>query len=259
MTELRSFLPLISAYIRWMLVTRSAPDRIPSPRIWGMAALLPILLLLLMVPYGPAHAGCSDKPEPGVDWTKCQKMRLVLRGEDLSKAQFERVNLGSTDLMEANLAGAMMVNANLQRTRLKEANLQSADLTKAQGGRANFEEANLAGAILSKAELPRTNFTEANLTDTDLSKAEFGRTVFDGADLTGADLTYANISRAHVVDAKRAGVNLTGAYTLLARFEGTDLSETVGLSQEQLEIACGDGDTQIPADLTPPESWPCGD
>lgn len=242
-----------------MLLSRPAPRTFARPRIWGLAALLPVVVLFLMAPQESAMAGCSDKPEPGVNWSKCQKMRLVLRGEDLSKAQFERVNLGSSDLMEANLAGAVMTNANLQRARLKEADLQSADLTKAQGGRANFEAANLTGAILTKAELPRTNFAEANLTDTDLSKAEFGRSVFEEADLTGADLSYANIARAFFTDAKMAGVNLTGAYTLLSHFEGTDLSETVGLSQEQLEIACGDGDTKVPAGLTSPDTWPCGD
>ncbi len=72
-------------------------------------------------------------------------------------------------------------------------------------------------------------------------------------------MSYANIARAIFVDAKMAGVNLTGAYTLLAHFEGTDLSETTGLSQEQLEIACGDGETKLPAGLTPPADWPCGD
>ena len=107
--------------------------------------------------------------------------------------------------------------------------------------------------------MPRTNFAEANLTGTDLSKAEFGRSVFSGADLTGADLSYANISRAHFDDAQLAGVILTGTYTLLAHFEGTDLSETTGLRQDQLEIACGDDKTKVPADLAQPDSWPCGE
>ena len=83
--------------------------------------------------------------------------------------------------------------------------------------------------------------------------------MFDGADLTGANLSYANIARAHFVDVQMARVNLNGAYTLLAHFEGTDLSETVGMTQEQLDIACGDGETKLPADLMPPESWPCGE
>jgi len=33
----------------------------------------------------------------------------------------------------------------------------------------------------------------------------------------------------------------------------------VGLEQHQLEIACGDDETKLPADLTPPDSWPCGE
>ena len=134
-----------------MLTIRIAQNSVTIHRARWMVAFLPLLLLFLMVPHEAAHADCSDKPKPGVDWSKCQKMRLMLRGQDLSKAQFERVNLGSTDLMNATLVGAMMVNANLERARLKEANLESADLTKVQGGRANFEEANLTGAVLTKA------------------------------------------------------------------------------------------------------------
>jgi uncharacterized protein YjbI with pentapeptide repeats len=228
-------------------------------RAGARVGVLPLFLLFLIVSEGPAAAGCSDKPGPGVDWTKCQKMRLVLKGQDLSKSHMERVNLGSTDLMDANLAGAMMVYADLERARLKQANLEAADLTKVQGGRADFEEANLAGAVLTKAELARTNFTDAILTKADMTKAEFGRAVFSGADLAGADLSYANISRALFDGAVLSGVDLTGAYTLLAHFEGTDLSETVGLEQEQLEIACGDAETKLPDGLTLPGSWPCGE
>ena len=125
-----------------MLGTWIALNSATVPRMRGMVGLLPVLLLFLVVPHEVALAECSDKPKPGVDWSKCQKMRLVLRGQDLSEAQFERANLGSTDLMDATLVGAMMVNANLERARLKKANLQSADLTKVQGARANFEEAN---------------------------------------------------------------------------------------------------------------------
>jgi len=74
----------------------------------------------------------------------------------------------------------------------------------------------------------------------------------------GVDLSSANIARARFGDAQFEGANLTGAYTLLAHFEGADLSRTGGLQQDQLEIACGDDETKLPADLTRPASWPCG-
>jgi hypothetical protein len=45
---------------------------------------------------------------------------------------------------------------------------------------------------------------------------------------------------------------------LLTRFEGADLSGTTGLTQEQIEIACGNDETKLPADIKTPASWPCG-
>ncbi len=218
---------------------------------------LVLLALMVAAPWSDARADCGSRPNPGVDWTLCQKMRLNLKGVDLSHAVFDRTNLGSTDLMEANLSGATLTGANLARARLKAADLQGADLTKAQAGRTNFAGANLTDAILSKAELPRSVFTGANLTDGDLSKAELGRAVMEDAKLIGTSFKYANISRVRFRGARMTGADLTGAYTLLAHFEDTDLSETVGLEQDQLEIACGNEATKLPDGLTHPASWPC--
>jgi hypothetical protein len=54
------------------------------------------------------------------------------------------------------------------------------------------------------------------------------------------------------------GTDMTDAYTYLAHFESADLSQVTGLTQEQLEAACGDDKTQLPAGLKAPEAWPCG-
>jgi uncharacterized protein YjbI with pentapeptide repeats len=72
-------------------------------------------------------------------------------------------------------------------------------------------------------------------------------------------LTSSNISRARFDKASLAGVDLTGAYLLLTRIEGADLSGTTGLIQAQVDLACGNGDTKLPAGLTAPAAWPCED
>ena len=41
--------------------------------------------------------------------------------------------------------------------------------------------------------------------------------------------------------------------------EGADLSRTKGLTAEQLAIACGSAETQLPSGLTAPANWPCPD
>ena len=55
------------------------------------------------------------------------------------------------------------------------------------------------------------------------------------------------------------GVNLTGAYLYLTQLDGTNLSGVTGLTQAQLDIACGTAQTKLPAGLTPPKAWPCKD
>jgi uncharacterized protein YjbI with pentapeptide repeats len=95
------------------------------------------------------------------------------------------------------------------------------------------------------------------LENADLSKAELGRALFVEANLNGADFSYSNIARAKFSEAQIENVNLTRAYTYLTRIEGVDLSKTIGLTQTQLELACGDSETQLPNELDQPTSWPC--
>jgi len=42
-----------------------------------------------------------------------------------------------------------------------------------------------------------------------------------------------------------------------ADFSGVDLTEVDGLSADELNRACGDGETKLPAGVVRPDSWPC--
>ena len=95
------------------------------------------------------------------------------------------------------------------------------------------------------------------LGDANLSKAELARADLAGAALTNADFSYANIARANLSGATVAATNFTGAYTLLTRFDDSDLSGATGLTQEQINIACGNGGTILPEGLEPSGDWPC--
>jgi uncharacterized protein YjbI with pentapeptide repeats len=90
-----------------------------------------------------------------------------------------------------------------------------------------------------------------------------------GQELAGAQLAGVGLSRAHLLGANLAGAmlnwaNLSGAGFLGANLAGAelsraDLSETLGLSQRQLDAACGDGSTQLPEGLQRRDSWPTGE
>ena len=105
--------------------------------------------------------------------------------------------------------------------------------------------------------MSRAILEQANLRGVDLKKADLSRAHFAGADLTDASFNFANVARTHFTGAKLDGVNMKGAYTYLMRIEGTDLSNTQGLTQDQLDIACGDDATGLPAGLAAAPDWPC--
>ena len=79
------------------------------------------LIFVLEAP--EALAKCRDRPKPGVDWTRCEKERLILRAADLSGAVLERTDLSESDMTDAKLTGAKLMQANLARTRLHGADL----------------------------------------------------------------------------------------------------------------------------------------
>jgi uncharacterized protein YjbI with pentapeptide repeats len=105
-------------------------------------------------------------------------------------------------------------NCNLQGADLRNTCVKNGDLTGA-----NFDGANAYMMCMSYA-----NFTNVTFRKTDLGGANLGHSNLTGADLTGADLTITSI-------------------------RGTDLSTARGLTQSQVDEACGDADTKLPAGL----------
>ena len=71
--------------------------------------------------------------------------------------------------------------------------------------------------------------------ETDLHSADFF-----GAKLQGANMAEADLSR---------------AILWMANLRATELSFTIGLTQEQIEAADGSVDTKLPSDLRMPTRW----
>jgi hypothetical protein len=150
---------------------------------------------------------------------------------------------GSPDLHDAHVPKAVLFNTNLSRWNLSGANLSGANLS-----RANLSRADLSGALLIGADLGNANLSGANLSRADLSGAllnganlhailhlaNLSHAFLIGADLSGALLIGANLSGAHLSSA-----DLSHAFLSAADLSGADLGGPNGLTQEQLDLACG--------------------
>ncbi len=231
-----------------------ATCRLPA-KLW--LAVTAVLTVFAMPQTG--QAGCSDGPAAAVDWTGCSKERLMLNGMDMTAGIFENAFLSGTGFKGALMAGANLQRSELVRSSFIGADLTGANLEKSLASRSVFDGAILRGARLVKAEFLRVSFAKADLTDADLSGGDFYRNDFSEAQMTGADLHDAIMPRAVFTGATMTAANLAGAFLLRTHFEHVDLSGVTGLEQTQLDLACGDAATILPAGLTVPAHWPCAD
>lgn len=137
----------------------------------------------------------------------------------------------------------------------------AAEVGRAQDG-ASCPRCNLFQADLSNRDLAGRDFTGARLRQADLSVSVFDHSRFGGDDLrdvngyggrfTGANFAGANMTNATFVGAYLEGANLRGANLSGVNFSGAEMARAVGLSQSQLNAACGDPSTTLPAGLHVP-------
>ena len=102
-----------------------------------------------------------------------------------------------------------------------------------------LQGANLFNTCVKAKDLRRANFDGANATLMCMSFADFR-----GASFRGTILDAANLA-----SAKLDGADITGARTRITSFAGTDLTRIKGLTQSQLDTACGDAKTKVPAGM----------
>jgi uncharacterized protein YjbI with pentapeptide repeats len=111
---------------------------------------------------------------------------------------------------------------------------------------ANTADANAVASIkaghhdCAHCELAGADFSGAKLVLMCMSYADFKGASFRHTDLAGANLAHAKLD----------GADFTGASLSITSFKGTDLRRAKGLTQKQLDAACGDADTKAPQGLS---------
>jgi uncharacterized protein YjbI with pentapeptide repeats len=121
-------------------------------------------------------------------------------------------------------------------------NLFQADLAGVEVQGRNFSRARLRQSDLTLAVMGRTNLSGADLRDVDAYAGVFSSSNFSGADLTNSSW----------VGAHFGGANLRGAKLMGANFSGAELAGASGLTQAQLNAACGDAETTLPGGMRIP-------
>ena len=140
-------------------------------------------------------------------------------------------------------------------TRMSEC--MKCDLTNAKMTNGFFQLAVMIGADLSGANFDGANLAGSQLNNVKALKTSFVYTNFSGARLDGGDFSGANFSNAWLNWTWFAGAKLDGANFKDARMPGaqlynTDLSKALGLTQDQIDKACGDASTKLPPGLRVP-------
>ncbi|WP_339913824.1 pentapeptide repeat-containing protein [uncultured Brevundimonas sp.] len=121
-------------------------------------------------------------------------------------------------------------------------NLFQGDFSGLQARGLNLSGSRLRQSNLSLAVMNRTRFSNADMRDVDAYGA-----VFSSANFSGANLTNASFVGTFLEGANFAGATLSGT-----NFSGAQLARSTGLSQRQLNQACGDNSTELPSGLRIP-------
>ena len=220
--------------------------------------VLGTMLITGLVTTTPARADCSQVAEAGIDWSGCRKRSLILSDTTLSNSKFIGTDLSSSDLRNSELSMSDFEKANLVRASLKGAIAKKANFSNSLASRTDFSEGDFEESKFQKAETSRTNFSNSNLQNSDFSRGEFARANFSGANITGVNFDFSNLARADFRNSNYAVVpSFSNSYFFQTRIEGMDLSKADELKQWQIDLACGDKQTKLPAGLQAPSSWPC--
>jgi uncharacterized protein YjbI with pentapeptide repeats len=143
-----------------------------------------------------------------------------LEGEDLNGVNMADRDLRYANFTDANLEGAIFTGANLRRAKMERIKATNSNFSMAYLDGASFGGSDLTEADLRQVHAFRINLSNSNLRD---------------ADARAASLSHANLARSSM-----SGLRLDDAY----------LRFSENLVQAQLEDACGNSKTRLPAGLS---------
>ncbi len=191
----------------------------------------------------------------GCDFSNKTMPRMSVRDSNFSGSLFNRANLSGGQFTQSDLSGAHFRKAFLARIESDQVDFSGARMEDVTLTEAKLLRTNMEGSDLRRADLSRAELIETNLIGADLSNAIAVGAKFDGSKFTGARLLHADLLGARLDDGLFRGVRfgsalMKGASLKGAVLSGADLSGVQGLTQVQLDEACGDMETRLPVNLS---------
>jgi uncharacterized protein YjbI with pentapeptide repeats len=114
---------------------------------------------------------------------------------------------------------------------------------------ADFDYEDISGKNLSGARIRQSDMSLSTADRTNFSRADLSLANMYGVRATGANFARANLSQAVLVGGYFSGSTFAGANMTGANISGAELAGARGLTQAQMNTACGDAETTLPGGL----------
>lgn len=103
--------------------------------------------------------------------------------------------------------------------------------------------------MLRGADLTNQCVKGGNLTGADFDEARLVLACMSNANFSSASFRHADLSGANLANSRMDHADLSGAVLSITSIKGTNLMRAKGLTQAQLNQACGDAATRVPAGM----------
>jgi uncharacterized protein YjbI with pentapeptide repeats len=196
--------------------------------------------------------------------TSERPVQLAMRGVDISRRRVWSVNLSRAQLSNSAFERTSFIRCILIHTNFSYSDMMASEFTLADAPETNFSHCDLRGAIFKEARLKGAVFDGSDLS----RHAEFDRhgalirpirdknSIFWGANLeltsfvnvncNGANFVKANLSHAVFMNTKLSESDFSSAILIECHFVNCDLTDVLGLTNEQAMSAVFDKSTVIP-------------
>ncbi|GGD01173.1 pentapeptide repeat-containing protein [Aquisalinus flavus] len=182
----------------------------------------------------------------------------------MPKSSFVNATLDRSTFSHSIMDGSMLDSAFIRQATFVQTDLKETTARGSDFSGSVFERADLGGSLMQSAIFDSADFRDTSMTGVQFSGASFRharltdtmamRSVFYRADLIGLVAERVSFRRARFDEALMTGAilretDMAGAIFTNADLSGADLSTVTGLTQEQLNSACGNSMTRLPAGL----------